>query len=171
MPDTPVAPHGGTPYDPVMEARVSRLEDDMREVKATSARTEASVARIEAMLHAVLPHLATKADIAELRSETKAGIADLRTETATEFAALRADTMAGIADLRAETKADIGDLRTETKADSNRLETGWKTDVAELKLAIARLDADKPSKTYMWGVLAVLITAYTCGLAAVAILK
>jgi hypothetical protein len=31
MPDTPVAPHDGGPYDPLMEARVSRLEEEMRE--------------------------------------------------------------------------------------------------------------------------------------------
>ena len=30
---------------------------------------------------------------------------------------------------------------------------------------------EKPSKTYMWGVLAVLLTAYACGLAGLAILK
>ena len=31
--------------------------------------------------------------------------------------------------------------------------------------------AEKPSKTYMWGILATLLTAYACGLAALAILK
>jgi hypothetical protein len=31
--------------------------------------------------------------------------------------------------------------------------------------------AEKPSKTYMWGVLAVLITAYAAGLAALAIVR
>jgi hypothetical protein len=97
MPDTPVAPRDGGPYDPAMEARVSRLEEDMREVRATLPRMEAAIIRIEA----TLPHLATKADLAQL----------------------------------------------------------------EVKLA------DKPSKTYMWGILAVLLTAYACGLAGLAILK
>jgi hypothetical protein len=109
MPDTPVAPHDGGPYDPLMEARVSRLEEDMREVKAGWSRMEAAIIRIEATLDAVLPHLATKADIAELKSELKADI--------------------------------------------------------------ARLDGDKPSKAYMWGILAVLLTAYACGLAGLAIVK
>jgi hypothetical protein len=31
--------------------------------------------------------------------------------------------------------------------------------------------ADKPGKTYMWGILAVLLTAYACGLAGLAVLK
>ena len=94
MPDTPVAPQSGAPYDPVMEIRVSRLEEDMREERAARSRTEATVIEIKAMLAATLPHLATKADLAE-----------------------------------------------------------------------------KPSKTYMWGILAVLLTAYACGLAGLAILK
>jgi hypothetical protein len=97
MPDTPVAPHHGGPYDPLMEARVSRLEEDIREVRTTQSRMEAAIIRIEA----TLPHLATKADLAQL----------------------------------------------------------------EVKLA------DKPSKTYMWGILAVLLTAYACGLAGLAVLK
>jgi hypothetical protein len=76
-----------------MEARLSRLEEDMREVKATNTRLEAAVIRIEAMLTATLPHLATKAEL-----------------------------------------------------------------------------ADKPGKTYMWGILAVLLTAYGLGLASIAVL-
>jgi len=70
-----------------MKSSVSRLE-------ATTSRLEMSVVRIETMLAATLPHLATKADLAE-----------------------------------------------------------------------------KPGKTYMWGILAVLLTAYACGLAGLAILK
>jgi hypothetical protein len=105
MPDTPIAPHHGGPYDPLMEARVSRLEEDVREVRASQSRVEAAIIRIET----TLPYLATKADLA--------------------------------------------DLKTELKSD------------------IARLDADKPGKAYMWGILAVLLTAYACGLAGLAVLK
>jgi hypothetical protein len=84
-----------------MEHRVSRLEEDMRDMKssvlrleATTSRLEMTVVRIETMVAATLPHLATKADLAE-----------------------------------------------------------------------------KPGKTYLWGILAVLLTAYACGLAGLAILK
>jgi hypothetical protein len=73
----------------------------MRDMRATMGRLEISVAEIKAMLGATLPHLATKAELAELRAEL----------------------------------------------------------------------AEKPSKTYMWGVLAVLITAYAAGLAALAIVR
>jgi hypothetical protein len=55
--------------------------------------------------------------------------------------------------------------------------------LGELKVMVARIDAqipylatkadiaDKPSKSYMWGILAALLTAYACGLAALAVLK
>jgi hypothetical protein len=105
MPDTPVAGPHRPHYDLLMEARVSRLEEEMREERAGRARLEAAVLRVETILTTVLPHLATKADIAELRAELR------------------------------------GEL------------------------------AEQPSKTYMWGILAVLLTAYACGLAALAILK
>ena len=70
MPDIPVAGGGGSPYNPDMEARLSRLEEDMRDVKATNTRLEAAVIRIEAMLTATLPHLATKAELADKPGKT-----------------------------------------------------------------------------------------------------
>jgi hypothetical protein len=95
-----------------MEERVSRLDEHVVEMKssivsleARVGRMELAVTRIEAMLAATLPHLATKIEVAELRTEMVAGF------------------------------------------------------------------ADKPGKTYMWGILAVLLTAYACGLAGLAVLK
>jgi len=152
MPDTPVAPRDGGPYDPAMEARVSRLEEDMREVKATLPRMEASIIRIETMLAATLPHLATKADLAELRTEMKADYASLRTEMKADYVSLRTETKEGDASL----KAEMADLKTELKSD-----------IARLEVALA----DKPGRTYLWAVLAVLLTAYACGLAGLAVLK
>jgi hypothetical protein len=49
-----------------------------------------------------------------------------------------------------------------------------KAEIAGLEVKIAGLEvklADKPGKTYMWGILGVLLTAYACGLAALAVLK
>ena len=62
-----VAPGGPEPHDPGMEMRVSRLEEDMRDVKATLARLEPMLIRMDAMLQATLPHLATKSEVAELK--------------------------------------------------------------------------------------------------------
>jgi hypothetical protein len=91
-----------------MEARVTRLEEDVRAIKESQVR-------LETLFTATLPHLATKADVMECKVE-----------------------IAGF-------KVELADLRTDL--------------------------AEKPSKTYMWGILGVLLTAYACGLAALSILK
>jgi hypothetical protein len=92
--DGPVEPSGGGPYDRGLEPRLSRVENDVRDIKDTLVELKVTVTRMEAKLDATLPHLATKADL-----------------------------------------------------------------------------ADKPGKAYMWGILATLLTAYACGLAALAVLK
>lgn len=92
--DGPVEPSGGGPYDRDLEPRLSRVENDVRDIKDTLIELKMTVVRMESKLDATLPHLATKADL-----------------------------------------------------------------------------ADKPGKLYMWGILATLLTAYACGLAALAILK
>ena len=74
MPDTPVDKGRGAPYDGGMEARVSRLEDEMRVIRDV-------VIRIEAMLAAVLPTLATKAELADLRAELRAELAEKPSKT------------------------------------------------------------------------------------------
>jgi ribosomal protein L29 len=76
-------------------------------------------ALVQGLSEADSSDFATKADIAEVKTE----IADLRTELKTE-----------IADLRTELKAEIADLRTETKADNARL----RNDMVELKAELFR---------------------------------
>jgi hypothetical protein len=60
MPDTPI-----DRPERELEPRVARLEDDMREVKGTLSRLEPMIVRIDATLTATLPHLATKAELAD----------------------------------------------------------------------------------------------------------
>ena len=98
---------------------MSRVEEDVRDLKVIAADFDARAGRIEdalieikTLFTATLPHLATKADVAETRTELK-------------------------------------------------------EDIADVKVALA----EKPTRTYMWGILAVLLTAYACGLAALAVLK
>jgi hypothetical protein len=124
MPDTPIEPTVPGPYDPSLETRVSRLEEDMREVKSTTGRLETmvidlrqAVTRIEATLTATLPHLATKAEVAEILK-----------------------TLPHLA-----TKAEVAELRADL--------------------------AEKPSRMYLWAVLAALCTAYASGLALLALVK
>ena len=95
---------------------------------------------VDALEHRMTSELATKADIAELRTATKADLVReiglLRTETKAEFIAVRTE----IATLRAETTAEfaavrgeISTLRAETKADLVR-------EIAGVKIEIAKLD-------------------------------
>lgn len=69
MPDT-VDPSAGDPYLSGLEARVSTLEGDVRDLRGSLSRVEMGVSRIEAMLAATLPHLATKAELAEKPSKS-----------------------------------------------------------------------------------------------------
>lgn len=71
---------------------------------------EARVARLEA----VLPTLAAKSDVAELRADMRIGFADLRADTHKGFADLRADMNKGLTDLRADTHKGLTDLRADT---------------------------------------------------------
>jgi hypothetical protein len=109
MPDTPLADRDGGPYDPPLERRVARLEEDGRQVIAAITRLEEPIARLETrgdrpdavvqrlemgfirletMLAATLPHLATKAELAN----TRADVQTLRIE-------LKSDIAAGLAGL------------------------------------------------------------------------
>lgn len=63
---------GGGPHDPNMEARVLRLEEDVRDVKVALGRLEPLIVGI----HAQIPHLATQAELKEMRGglESKIGV-------------------------------------------------------------------------------------------------
>lgn len=64
----PVDSGGGPPHDSGMEARVARLEDDVKEIKAALGRLEPSLSEMNGFIHATLPALATRADLARLPS-------------------------------------------------------------------------------------------------------
>ncbi len=76
-PSTPAAQGGGSgPFDP-LEARVARLEADMREVKANTRAIGDSLIRIEGKLDTK----ASAADLAEIKGklDSKASAADVGT--------------------------------------------------------------------------------------------
>ncbi len=73
--------------------------------------------------------LATKIDIAELRTE----IAALRTDLKGEIADLRVEMKGEIADLRMEMKGDGADLRMELKGDGADPRMELKADIAALR--------------------------------------
>ena len=68
------------------------------------------------------------------------------------------------------TKADVTGLEARMEARFGGVEAHFGGVEARFGGLEAKL-AEKPSKTYMWGILGALLTAYACGLAALAILK
>jgi phage host-nuclease inhibitor protein Gam len=81
---------------------------------------------------AIHDNVATKTDIAALRTEVKTDIAALRTEVKADIAALRTEVKTDIAALRTEVKTDIAALRTEVKTDTAAL----RTELRELELRL-----------------------------------
>jgi len=79
-------PTSGDGSNPTLEMRVARLEGDMQEIKAILGRLEPMIIRIDA----TLPHLATKAELADFRTESKSDLADLRTELKGELGDIKA---------------------------------------------------------------------------------
>ncbi len=188
------------PYIVAMEDRVTRMEDDMRDVKSVLSRLEPMIIRIDATLTSTLPHLATKADLAEQRIETRTEIStlstDLRAEMADLSTGLRSEMGVVSAGIRAEMAAASVALRTEMsdlstglraemaaasaaiRAEMSDLSTGLRAEMAGLRVDVhGKLGTlheklgNFPTKTYLWGVLGVLIAAYASGLAALAVLK
>lgn len=83
---------------------------------------EQARASAEALSDALSEAVATKSDIAELRTEVKGEIAELRGEIAefkSEFNAFKAEVKAEFATIRAEAKAETATLRTEIAASKN----------------------------------------------------
>jgi outer membrane murein-binding lipoprotein Lpp len=154
MPDTPVADRDGGPYHPSLERRVACLEEDGRQVTAVIAGLETKVDRLETKvdhLDARVDRLETKVD----RLDSKVDRLDASVQRL-EMGFIRLESMLAATLPHLATKAEL----TATRADLQGLLSG-----------IALGLAEKPSKTYMWGVLVVLLTAYACGLAGLAVLK
>jgi len=86
---------------------------------------ESSVSELKAQVAAALPHLATKADLAEglgaLRAELTGGLGALRAELTGGLGALRAELTGGLGALRAELTGDLGALRSEISAMETRI--------------------------------------------------
>jgi ribosomal protein L29 len=93
---------------------------------------EQAEALAEALGEATQGDLATKADLAAVRTE----VAELKTELETETAGVRAeiaDVRTEIAGLRTELKTEIAGFRTELKTEFAGLRTELKTENAETK--------------------------------------
>jgi uncharacterized protein YicC (UPF0701 family) len=177
--DGPVEPEGGEHYDRGIEPRLSRVEHDVRDLKDTLADLKTIVVRMDAKLDAVLPHLATKADVANLENKLVAMGADMDLRFGAVDAKFDAvDAKFEAMDAKMDAKFEAMDAKMDAKFDAMDAKMDAKLGVMDARLEATlphlatKADlADKPGKTYMWGILAALLTAYACGLAALAVLK
>lgn len=102
----------------------------LREAGFSDPQAEAVVATVQEASAGA--DLATRSDLAELRSGIRLEIAELRAELKAEIAELRADLKAEIAELRAELKAEIAELRAEMRQLELRLEAKLETMKADI---------------------------------------
>ena len=115
----------------------------LKEAGFDDPQAEAVVATVG---EAIGGSIATKADIAELRTTTKADIAEVRAE---------------ITELRTATKADMTELRAEMKTDIAQLRAEMKTDIAQLRAEMA--DQFSILYRHLWS-MAIGIVGFTAGL-------
>ena len=90
--------------------------------------------------------LATKQDIAELRSANKQDIEELKTVTKQDIAELRSANKQDIEELKTATKQDIAELRSANKQDIEELKTTTNQEIARLEVKIERLKSELETK-------------------------
>ena len=149
--DGPVEPNGGGHYDPSMEPRLSRVEHDVRDLKEILAELKAIAARTEERLSTMDVKL-TSMEVKLGATEVKLGTMDAKLSSM-EVKLGAAEVKLGAIDARQGAM--------DARLDATLPHLATKADLALLEVKLA----DKPGKTYMWGVLAALLTAYACGLA------
>ena len=154
-----VATPGEPSRDPWLEARVSRLEEDVGEIKAILRQLTPMIVRMDTRM----AEMATKADLMAVRTELKEEIAALRTELKGDMANLRTELKGDMAGLDGK----MTKLRSELTVEVVQVRAEAKNDWAEIKVALA----DKPSRTYMGGIMTAMVAAFACGLGGLAILK
>lgn len=100
-------------WEALIERRVSRLEEEMRDVKSMLrnevipylkdlSKSFAELKGDVAAIKATLPHLATKAELAEVKTELKAEISEVKTELKTEHAESRTEFRSQLGNVREE---------------------------------------------------------------------
>lgn len=87
-------------------------------------------------LEASYEHVATKADIANLRAELKGDIASLRAELKGDIANFRTELKDDIASSKGELKGDIASVRDELKGDIGSLRTDFVSFQSEIRGAV-----------------------------------
>ncbi len=137
-----------------------------RTLEAAGLSGSQAAAVVETVRVAVIEGVATKADVAGLRTEVAPEISGLRAEMKSEFSDVRAE----IAELRAETKsefsdvrAEIADVRAEMKSEFSDVRAEMKSEFSDVRAEIADVRAEMAKLEMrmirtIYGVAAALLT-------------
>jgi glutaredoxin 2 len=106
----PHIPHGGDE----MKDRVEAIEKTIPEIRERLIRVETKVDSIE-------QHMATKAELADFKTEINGRFADFKTEIKGEFAGFKTEIKGEFADFKSEIKDDLANAKLSTKSDLNEL--------------------------------------------------
>ena len=108
-------------------------------------------------LNPAFEHLATKADLAELRGDIRTEMAELRGELRADNATLRGEMTTDNANLRSELRDEIGNVRSEVKDDIAALDTR----VGELVTSIEGIEKQFSSLKWFIGILVTVASIVT----------
>ena len=115
----PSSAEGTLSGDDGMERRVFALESFAVETNKELRDIRERLISIEA----TLPHLATKADLAILRSDMKAEMSTMKSDMKAEMSTMKSDMKAEISTIKSDMKAEISALQSDMKAKISAVES------------------------------------------------
>jgi hypothetical protein len=124
----------------------------LRDLGMDEPQAQAIVKIVISNNDAKVSDLATKADIALLRSD----ITDVRSELKADITDIRSGFKADITDVRSGLKADITDLRSELKADIANVKSDLELKIEQLKTYFTETLASSQSSMVRWTVGSIL---------------
>ncbi|MHA0899249.1 MAG: hypothetical protein C6D10_03360 [Candidatus Liberibacter solanacearum] len=104
-----------------------------------------------AKVETTLPFLATKADLADVKTDLKEDIVNVRADISNVRTELKED----ISNVRTELKEDISNVRTELKEDISKVRTELKEDIADVKDAI-----NTQTKWFMGIIITIILSVF-----------
>jgi chromosome segregation ATPase len=151
-----------------MDARVSRLEEEMGEVRAILRRIEPLIVRIDAQI----PYLATKAEVESVRHDLAGEIASVRHDLSGEIASVRQDLSSEIASVRQDLSGEIASVRQDLSGAIAGVRHELSGDIATLRTEAVAFRgeiltelAHKPTRGAMWSMGIALFGLVVAGIA------
>jgi hypothetical protein len=111
-------------------------------LKAAGVGEREARALAEGLDQALREEVATKSDLAAVKTDLAANIAAVRTDLAADIAAVRTELAADIAAVRTDLAADIVAVRTELAAEIAAVRTELRAEIAAVRVDLAAVKHD-----------------------------